>query len=165
PDAPLPSSSSSSTSSSSSSSSPAVDPTFLPPPAAASASATPRRTSASLSTSTSHELTDLRRLTSSLLSALSSISDVAQVQSALTSESGRKLRALRQQVVAVREDLTSLERSEAFVREYEAGVAREGGPGKGKGRYAERARREMEGAQKELEDGWRRAQRVLAVRA
>ncbi|GAA5891206.1 hypothetical protein JCM5296_004928 [Sporobolomyces johnsonii] len=144
------------------SSSPAIDPASLPPPAA-SASATPRRPSRNVSTSTSHELTDLRRLTSSLLSALSSISDVAQVQSALTSESGRKLRALRQQVVAVREDLTSLERSEEFVREYEASEAAEGG--RGKGRYAERARREMEGAQKELEDGWRRAQSVLAARA
>ncbi|GAA5980769.1 hypothetical protein JCM11641_002639 [Rhodosporidiobolus odoratus] len=104
------------------------------------------------------ELTQLRTLTSSLLTALASICDLSQVQSALSSDAGRKLRALKVQVGAVKDDLGGIEKSEAFVREYEA---RE--KGQPRGRYAEQAREEMRAAQEALEEGWRRAQSVFGV--
>ncbi|BGP41279.1 hypothetical protein JCM10449v2_005256 [Rhodotorula kratochvilovae] len=110
------------------------------------------------------DLAALRTLTTSLLSALSSISDLTQVQSALASDAGRKLRALKAQASAVRDELGAVERCEAFVQAYEAREPRRAS-GEGEGRRAAQARREVEGVRERLEEGWARAQSILAVRA
>ena len=134
--------------------SPAPPPRSRPPPAS------------SLALSRAHaDLSSLRSLTTSLLSALSSISDITQVQSALASDAGRKLRALKAQAGTLRDELGAVERSEAFVEAFEGRAAAEGRGALGKGRAAESARREVEGVRETLEEGWRRAQSLLAVRA
>ncbi|GAA5907496.1 hypothetical protein JCM8208_001394 [Rhodotorula glutinis] len=118
----------------------------------------------SLALSRAHDdLAALRTLTSSLLSALSSISDLTQVASALASDSGRKLRALKAQAGTLRDELGAVERSEAFVEAFEG--RSEARRTLGGGRAAESARREVEGVRETLEEGWRRAQSMLAVKA
>ncbi|GAA5822727.1 hypothetical protein JCM3770_000557 [Rhodotorula araucariae] len=122
------------------------------------------------------DLADLRTVTTSLLAALASISDLTQVQSALASDAGRKLRALKAQAGTVRDDLGAAARCEAFVRAYEARepalpaaaatvavavTAARVGAG---GRHAARARCEVEAVRARLEEGWARAQSILAVR-
>ncbi|GAA5855163.1 hypothetical protein JCM9279_007571 [Rhodotorula babjevae] len=130
---------------------PAPPPRSRPPPAS------------SLALSRAHDdLAALRTLTTSLLSALSSISDLTQVQSALASDAGRKLRALKAQAGTLRDELGAVERSEAFVEAFEGRA--EGRRTLGAGRAAESARREVEGVRETLEEGWRRAQSMLVVR-
>ncbi|GAA5944515.1 hypothetical protein JCM3775_005883 [Rhodotorula graminis] len=131
---------------------PAPPPRSRPPPAS------------SLALTRAHaDLAALRTLTTSLLAALSSISDLTQVQSALASDSGRKLRALKAQAGSLRDELGAVERSEAFVEAFEG--RSEGRRTLGDGRAAESARREVEGVRETLEEGWRKAQSMLAVRA
>ncbi|KAL8277661.1 hypothetical protein RQP46_009934 [Phenoliferia psychrophenolica] len=62
------------------------------------------------------ELSNLRDITSSLISALSSVHEVTQVNSAGVGEAGRKLRALRGHLGNAKEDLVGLERSERHYR-------------------------------------------------
>ncbi|KAI5475409.1 hypothetical protein MNV49_001439 [Pseudohyphozyma bogoriensis] len=107
------------------------------------------------------ELSNLRDVTSSLISALSAINEVTQVNQASVGEAGRKLRALRGHLVTAKDDLMSVERSEEFIKEYERKEKEEGGERR-KGRYSELAREAMRGAQVALDEGWQRAQEVLA---
>ncbi|BGP01120.1 hypothetical protein RTBOTA2_004527 [Rhodotorula toruloides] len=107
------------------------------------------------------ELAALRALTASLLSALSSLSDITQVQSALASDAGRKLRALKAQVGGVKDDLLAVERSEAFIQAFEK---REGTERCGT-RCSARARGELGEVEKRLDEGWRKAQEILTIRA
>lgn len=107
------------------------------------------------------ELSNLRDITTSLISALSAINEVTQVNNASVGEAGRKLRALRGHLGAAKDDLVALARSEDFVREYERKELEEGSGGK-KGRFAEMAREQMRGAEEALDEGWRKAQEVLA---
>lgn len=121
------------------------------------------RTSSSNSPSLARsELTHLRTITTSLISALSAINEVTQVHRASTGEAGRKLRALRGHLVTVENDLQGLARSEEYIRAYEAKELKLGGERR-KGRYAEEAREVMRGVEVELEEGWSRAQVVLAA--
>ncbi|TNY24363.1 hypothetical protein DMC30DRAFT_165005 [Rhodotorula diobovata] len=125
-----------------------------------------RSSTAAPSTTLAHaqdDLAALRALTASLLSALSTISDLAQVQSALASDFGRKLRALKTQAGAVRDELGAVDRSEAFVKAYEGQSER--ARTTGEGRAAESVRREVEAVRDRLEEGWTKAQSMLAVRA
>ncbi|BGO92569.1 hypothetical protein NBRC10512_000491 [Rhodotorula toruloides] len=115
----------------------------------------------SLSAQALSELASLRTLTASLLSALSSLSDITQMQSALASDAGRKLRALKAQVGGVKDDLLAIERSEAFVQAFEK---REGTERCG-GRYSARARGELVEVERRLDEGWRKAQEILTIRA
>ncbi|KAK4699840.1 hypothetical protein P7C70_g6415, partial [Phenoliferia sp. Uapishka_3] len=108
------------------------------------------------------ELSNLRDITSSLISALSSLSELSQVNNAGVGEAGRKLRALRGHLGTAKEDLTGLEKSERFVKEYERKSKVEG---RKKGWYAEIAREQMRGAEEALDLGWRRAKEVLEAAA
>ncbi|KAM0754651.1 hypothetical protein T439DRAFT_321684 [Meredithblackwellia eburnea MCA 4105] len=101
------------------------------------------------------ELSNLRDITSSLVNALSSINELTQVNNASVGEAGRKLRALRGHILAAREELISVERSEDFIREYEKTE-------RAKGWYSERAREQMKAAEKALDNGWLKATEVLA---
>ncbi|GJN90122.1 hypothetical protein Rhopal_003121-T1 [Rhodotorula paludigena] len=83
----------------------------------------------------------------------------------------RKLRALKTQATALRDELAALERSEEFVRAYEEkeeppvlAQARAGG-GSAEGPHAARARREVDVVRQTLDEGWKRAQSILAVRS
>ncbi|GAA6013772.1 hypothetical protein JCM11491_005093 [Sporobolomyces phaffii] len=105
------------------------------------------------------EFGQLRALTETILSALASVSDVAQVQSALASEAGRKLRALRAQAVTARDELVALDHSEAFVRDFEERARRNG-----KREYAQEARDIMRRVESDLDDSSRRARSILEVR-
>lgn len=107
------------------------------------------------------ELTALRTLTASLLAALSSLSDVTQMQSALASDAGRKLRALKTQVGVFKDDLLAVERSEMFVQAFE----RREGAERCEGKYSTRARVELGEVERRLDEGWRRAQEILTIRA
>lgn len=120
----------------------------------------PRPTSTKSPSLAHSELTHLRTITTSLISALSAINEVTQVHRASCGEAGRKLRALRNHLVTVETDLQGLARSEEFIAEYEA---KERKGGSRKGRFADEAREVMKGVEAELEEGWRRAQAVLAV--
>ncbi|GAA6040256.1 hypothetical protein JCM8097_009386 [Rhodosporidiobolus ruineniae] len=131
--------------------SPFLDAPSSPPPPPPPSQPSPAASAPHLS------LLDLRHTTSSLLSALSSLSEHTQVSSALSSDAARKLRALRQQVAGVQGEVEERGRAEAFVAAYEAREEERGG----RGTYAERARREVEGARRALEEGWSRAQSVL----
>ena len=131
-----------------------LEPLPSPPPSPAAHAPPPFPTAARV------ELSNLRDITASLITALAAITEVTQVNSAGVGDAGRKLRALRGHLGAARDDLVGLERSERFVEEYER---REGG--KEKGRFAQLAREQMRGAQVALEEGWIRAQEVLAVAA
>ncbi|GAA5999774.1 uncharacterized protein JCM10292_003739 [Rhodotorula paludigena] len=132
----------------------------------------PRRASPSTAlTVAQSSLSSLRSETASLLSSLSSIADLTQVQSALASDAGRKLRALKTQATALRDELAALERSEEFVRAYEEkeeppvfAQARAGGS-RAEGPHAARARREVDVVRQTLDEGWKRAQSILAVRS
>ncbi|GAA5827428.1 hypothetical protein JCM11251_003810 [Rhodosporidiobolus azoricus] len=108
-------------------------------------------------------LTSLRTLTTTLLSALSTISDTSSVQSALSSEVGRKLRAVKGLVGSLREEGELREKAEEFVRVYERERERDSREKGARGREscAEQARREVEAAKALLEDGWRKAQSML----
>ncbi|GAA5879045.1 hypothetical protein JCM8547_006226 [Rhodosporidiobolus lusitaniae] len=128
------------------------------PPPLASSRPPPPPSAASLS---QQSLLSLRTETSSLLSALSSITDLTQVSSALSSDAGRKLRALRAQVTTVKEELGAVERSEEFVLRYEE----KQGEREREGRAAEMAKREVEKVREALEDGWERARRMLETPA
>ncbi|GAA5987465.1 hypothetical protein JCM10908_001966 [Rhodotorula pacifica] len=106
------------------------------------------------------DLASLRTTTQSLLSLLASLAEQTQVQSALTSESGRKLRALRTQLGTLKDEVGGVERSEAFVRGYEEKMLRMQTGDKG-GSAAERARTEVEEVRRRLDSGWSRAQEIL----
>ncbi|GAA5889610.1 hypothetical protein JCM6882_007083 [Rhodosporidiobolus microsporus] len=146
-------------------SSPTFSPTSPSQPSFAhlSSSHPSRTTTLSAASPALPHLHDLRTLTTSLLSALSSITDLTQVQSALSSDAGRKLRALKAQVGTVKDELGAVERSEAFVREYEAreGEREKEREGRRRESCAEQARREVEAAREALEEGWRKAQSVF----
>ncbi|GEM08870.1 hypothetical protein Rt10032_c06g2887 [Rhodotorula toruloides] len=118
-------------------------------------------TSRSLPDQAHSELAALRNITASLLSALSSLSDITQMQSALASDAGRKLRALKAQVGGVKDDLLAVERSEALIQAFET---REGTDRCG-GRYSSRVRGELREVERRLDEGWRKAQEILAIRA
>ncbi|ORY70620.1 hypothetical protein BCR35DRAFT_307917 [Leucosporidium creatinivorum] len=129
---------------------PSSEPTIRPPP--------PTTASPALA-----ELSSLRDVTSSLVSALSAMNEVSQVTQAATGDAGRKIRALRGQLVATKEDLQGLEKSEEFVVEFEAREERRARIG-GRSR-AEEVREEMKEAERALEEGWIRAQGLLTVSA
>ncbi|GAA5886406.1 hypothetical protein JCM16303_002524 [Sporobolomyces ruberrimus] len=102
---------------------------------------------------------ELRTVTTTILAALASVSDIVQVQSALASDAGRKLRALRAQVAGVKDELVQLDQSEAFVAEYEERARR-----RGKREYAKEAREVMRGMEAELELATVQAHAILEVR-
>ncbi|GAA5864939.1 hypothetical protein JCM3774_003917 [Rhodotorula dairenensis] len=106
------------------------------------------------------ELALLRSTTQSLLSTLASVAEQTQVQSALTSDAGRKLRALRTQLGTLRDEVGGVERSAAFVEAYEARQQSPAHPTGGDS-AAVRARREVEEVQRRLDLGWIKAQAIL----
>ncbi|GAA5952605.1 hypothetical protein JCM3765_002220 [Sporobolomyces pararoseus] len=104
------------------------------------------------------DLQQLRDLTSAILSAFTSVSDIVQVQSALTSEGGRKLRALRTQVASFKEEFLQLDQSEAFIMDFEEKARLVG-----RRDYAEEARLIMKGVETELELSTGQARNILKV--
>ncbi|GAA5907096.1 uncharacterized protein JCM6883_006137 [Sporobolomyces salmoneus] len=104
----------------------------------------------------SEDLQQLRAFTSNILNAFASANDVVQVQSALASESGRKLRALRTQVATIRDEIVQLEESESFVLEYEGSMRVNG-----RRSYAEEARSIMDGMESSFELSYEKARTIL----
>ncbi|GAA5976126.1 hypothetical protein JCM5350_000324 [Sporobolomyces pararoseus] len=102
------------------------------------------------------ELRHLRDLTSAILTAFGSVSDIVQVQSAATSEAGRKLRALRTQVASFKEEYFQLDQSETFILDFEEKVRLVG-----KRNYAEEAWLIMKGVENELEVSSGQARNIL----
>lgn len=115
-------------------------------------------TSSSRPSTSFDDLLHLRAVTSSVLTAFASTNDIAQVQSALNSEAGRKLRALRTQVSLVKDELVGLEQSEAFVSEFEETVRRPGTSS-----FADKVRTIIVGVHGALEDSSQRAQSMLQI--
>jgi len=68
------------------------------------------------------QLADLRTVTSSLVSSLTTISEQAQVNGAATTEAGRKIRALKNKLGGWRADWDSAERSRVKIERWEAGL-------------------------------------------
>lgn len=101
------------------------------------------------------ELALLRSTTDSLLSILASLAEQTQEQSALASDTGRKLRAFRTQLGTLRDEIVGVERSEAFVEAYEARQSSRGDTA------GARARREVHEVQQRLDSGWIQAQAIL----
>ncbi|GAA5840556.1 hypothetical protein JCM5353_004381 [Sporobolomyces roseus] len=120
-----------------------------------------RHSDLSLSQLISTEFHHLRTLTTALLNVFASMSDVAQVQSALGQEASRKLRSLRAQVVTVRDELVSLDRSEEFIVEFEE----QRRSGSKKRDYAKEAKEIMNGVEEELEAASKEAGTLLGLRA
>lgn len=114
---------------------------------------------ATVGASITSELASLRSTTRSLLSILASLAEQTQVQSALTSDAGRKLRALRTQLGTLKDEASNVERSEAFVEAYEKAPRRRV-EGKEESAAA-RARREVAAVQQRLDSGWITAQKIL----
>ncbi|GAA5957063.1 hypothetical protein JCM8115_003946 [Rhodotorula mucilaginosa] len=106
------------------------------------------------------ELASLRSTTQSLLSLLASLAEQTQVQSALTSDAGRKLRALRTQLGMLKDEAAQVVRSEVFVEAYENARRTRVQEGTEESAAA-RARREVEAVQQRLESGWITAQKIL----
>lgn len=107
------------------------------------------------------ELASLRSTTQSLLSLLASLAEQTQVQSALASEAGRKLRALRTQLGTLKDEAAQVERSEAFVEAYEKAPRTRVQEGTEEESAAARARREVAAVQQRLDSGWITAQKIL----
>ena len=114
---------------------------------------------ATVGASITSELASLRSTTQSLLAILASLAEQTQVQSALTSDAGRKLRALRTQLGTLKDEASNVERSEAFVEAYEKAPRRRV-EGKEESAAA-RARREVAAVQQRLDSGWTTAQKIL----
>ncbi|BGP56368.1 hypothetical protein JCM8202_000356 [Rhodotorula sphaerocarpa] len=123
-------------------------------------------TSSALSNATA-ELSQLRETTQSLLSLLASLAEQSQVQSALSSDAGRKLRALRTQLATLKDEHDNLRRSEDFVRHYEARyqAGREGDAARDRGASSAQVRADVEEIRDRLEGGWRRAREMLVISA
>lgn len=121
----------------------------------------------------------LRAHSTSLSATLSSLHEMTQVNQAAASEHGRKLRAVRVHLGNMADELAGAERSEEYVERWErnerlldaganagAGAGRVAAVGRGRRRRrAEEAREEMRAVEIALEDGWRKAQRMLTVGA
>lgn len=117
---------------------------------------------ATVGASITSELASLRSTTQSLLTILTSLAEQNQVQHALTSDAGRKLRALRTQLAALKDEAAHVERSELFVEAYES--ARHDPRTRSEGKEesaAAMARREVAAVQQRLESGWLTAQKIL----
>ncbi|CAK5283345.1 unnamed protein product [Mycena citricolor] len=94
----------------------------LSPPITA---ATPRVAGRKPGPAAAAQLSELRSLTASLVSSLTSVSEQAQVNGAATAEAGRKLRALRNRLGGWRTEWEGAERSRGRIERWEAGEALE----------------------------------------
>ncbi|SCV70525.1 BQ2448_1919 [Microbotryum intermedium] len=110
------------------------------------------------------ELAKLRNVTVSLADSLSSIHEMTQVNHAAAGDTSRKLRALRAQATTLRDELNAWERAEEFVAHREQERANGVTSWSQRERIASLAREEMRVAERLLNEGWEKAQRMLVVR-
>ncbi|KAK4055834.1 hypothetical protein OIO90_003088 [Microbotryomycetes sp. JL221] len=113
------------------------------------------------------ELDNLREVTASFIASLQAINDVAQVNVVAASDVGRKVKALRNQVVTLSDDLAAVETSRSFVtRDLEAREQMLAiNTGVTKLRNGDKARDLMRDIERRLDDGWTKALTLFRVEA
>ncbi|KAK4046827.1 hypothetical protein OIV83_005823 [Microbotryomycetes sp. JL201] len=109
----------------------------------------------------SDEMVVLREATSSFIASLSSINEVTQVNSVAAADVGRKMRAFRNQVAGVADEMASLKKSLAFVERDFAALQQQNG--KARQSKADAARNLVADVQRTLDESWSRAVKMLAV--
>lgn len=99
------------------------------------------------------ELFNLRQVTSTLISALSTLNEAAQVNSSQSSDISRKLKSLKAHLTTIKEELTSFHKAEAYISIYEKEEMEIPSEIR-KGRYSTAARECLKDIEGELEQGW-----------